>query len=303
MEIRQLRTFHTVATLMSFHGAAKALGYAQSTVSAQIQNLEDDLGAKVFERVGRTFNLTPEGERLMEYAKRMVDLEVEAREKVLKSTDSDTTIHISADEYFCTIYICEILRILDGISEDLQVQFKPLLHDNMSKQLKSGDVDLAVIIGRDTGGDAGEEDLEYEQLGSESLVLVGRRKLQLSGQLLVTDDDLADQRLLVLTSEPRCAAIVEGMLQGRSVPFARRVELGSLATLLRLVSAGQGVAFLPRVLAMQEQKAGRLSILEWEGGSAEVALHMVRRRNAPASPIVENFMEAVRAAVTAVGNK
>lgn len=51
MELRQLKTFQTVATLLSFNRAAEALNYAQSTISAQIRGLEEDLDVKLFDRL------------------------------------------------------------------------------------------------------------------------------------------------------------------------------------------------------------------------------------------------------------
>jgi DNA-binding transcriptional LysR family regulator len=53
MELRQLSTFRTIAHTLSFSRAAASLNYAQSTVSAQIQGLEEELGVALFDRLGR----------------------------------------------------------------------------------------------------------------------------------------------------------------------------------------------------------------------------------------------------------
>ncbi len=58
MEIRQLRTFQTVARMLSFNKAAEQLHYAQSSISAQIQALETELDVKLFDRLGRRISLT-----------------------------------------------------------------------------------------------------------------------------------------------------------------------------------------------------------------------------------------------------
>ena len=82
MELRQLKTFRTVATLLHFNRAAELLNMAQSTVSAQIQVLEEELGTRLFERMNRRIVLTPAGERLLRYAGKLLDLEEEARGEV-----------------------------------------------------------------------------------------------------------------------------------------------------------------------------------------------------------------------------
>jgi len=57
MEIRLLQTFLQVASLQNFTRAAKALGYSQSNVSAQIQQLEQDVGVPLFNRIAKTVSL------------------------------------------------------------------------------------------------------------------------------------------------------------------------------------------------------------------------------------------------------
>ena len=58
MEIRQLKTFRKVATLLNFNRAAEALNYSQSTVSAQIQALEEALETRLFDRLPKRIILT-----------------------------------------------------------------------------------------------------------------------------------------------------------------------------------------------------------------------------------------------------
>ena len=65
MELRLLETFLQVAATRNFTRAARALGYSQSNVSAQIARLEQEVGAPLFDRIGRGVFLTSYGERLL----------------------------------------------------------------------------------------------------------------------------------------------------------------------------------------------------------------------------------------------
>lgn len=66
MEFRHLNTFLMVAKQLSFYKAAQALHYAQSSVSAQVMALEDELGVKLFDRLGRRILLTDPADSRME---------------------------------------------------------------------------------------------------------------------------------------------------------------------------------------------------------------------------------------------
>jgi DNA-binding transcriptional LysR family regulator len=79
VELRHLRTFRTVARTLNFTRAAAELSYAQSSVTEQIQSLESELAAKLFDRSHRELSLTPAGERLVEDADQMLLLAQEAR--------------------------------------------------------------------------------------------------------------------------------------------------------------------------------------------------------------------------------
>ena len=74
MELRQLTTFQKVAQTMSFSQTAVSLNYAQSTVSAQIQSLEQELGVNLFDRIGKRINLTEAGKNLLVYTEKMLAL-------------------------------------------------------------------------------------------------------------------------------------------------------------------------------------------------------------------------------------
>ncbi|WAZ22901.1 LysR family transcriptional regulator [Streptomyces cinnabarinus] len=73
MQIQQLRAFREVAAESSVTRAARNLNYAQSTVTAQIQNLEESVGAALFDRSHRRLTLTEAGARLLPYAQLIID--------------------------------------------------------------------------------------------------------------------------------------------------------------------------------------------------------------------------------------
>lgn len=72
MELRQLRYFAKAAETLSFSHAANCLNIAQSSLSQQIKQLEDELGTKLFIRDSRSFQLTEAGEVMLPFALRTI---------------------------------------------------------------------------------------------------------------------------------------------------------------------------------------------------------------------------------------
>jgi DNA-binding transcriptional LysR family regulator len=67
MDLYKLKTFRTVAILLNFNQAAKTLNCAQSTISAQIKSLEDEIGELLFKRIKKMVVLTDAGEKMLDY--------------------------------------------------------------------------------------------------------------------------------------------------------------------------------------------------------------------------------------------
>lgn len=87
MELRNLNTFVRAADAGSFSRAASELGYTQSTVTAQIQGLEEELGVQLFDRLPKGIALTQPGEALLEHARNLL-LEAENARLAVKTSGS-----------------------------------------------------------------------------------------------------------------------------------------------------------------------------------------------------------------------
>lgn len=96
MELRHLHTFKTVAEVRGFTRAAELLGYAQSSITAQIQFLEEEVGAPLFNRLGKKITLTEAGKRLLPYACEILKLHDSALETTKESGIPSGTIVIGA---------------------------------------------------------------------------------------------------------------------------------------------------------------------------------------------------------------
>jgi DNA-binding transcriptional LysR family regulator len=293
MELRQLRTFATVAELLSFNRAAKALGYAQSTVSAQVQGLEESLNAPLFARLGRRVELTPVGERLLEYAHRMIDLEEEARGAAGGEVRGRLCVAVAG-----SVALAQGPALVRGFGErfpgaDLEVRVCPAR--GLAEELSSGGADVALTLGAEGPG----ADLVEEELARWRVCLAVGRGHALAGRLGVPTSELVGETLFLPGSEPGVARPVLAALAEAGVEPARTVEMGALGALAACVAAGEGVGVMPEPL-LGSGGAGcavgmeRLVAVQWAERAPEVPVRLVRHAQAHASSLAEGFMEAAR---------
>ncbi|MBR5421001.1 MAG: LysR family transcriptional regulator, partial [Lachnospiraceae bacterium] len=107
MTITQLETFLNITEKGSFSAAASSLGYAQSTVTTQIKQLEEELDCRLFDRLGKTIVLTSQGERLVAYAEKMLQLEREIHLDLSDEQIPSGVFKIGVSESLCYNHVPE----------------------------------------------------------------------------------------------------------------------------------------------------------------------------------------------------
>jgi len=133
MEIRQLRSFQTVANLLSFNKAAGQLHYAQSSISAQIQTLEEEFGVQLFDRLGRKVQLTESGTYLLKYANKILDLVEETQSEVARNKELVGSLTVRVPETFGVHRLPAVIKDFHGRFPKVQLNFITCAHEASKK--------------------------------------------------------------------------------------------------------------------------------------------------------------------------
>ncbi len=147
LEIDLLRCFVAVADRGGFTAAADAIGRTQSAVSVKIRKLEELLGVKVFERTSRSLALTADGETLMGYARRLLDLNDEAVHRLI-GPDASGTLRLGIADYIAPRSLPVLLARFNRHFPRIHVEVRTGLGMDMLPMLERGELDL-VICGRE----------------------------------------------------------------------------------------------------------------------------------------------------------
>lgn len=148
-----LRSFAAVADSGGFTRAAERVGRTQSTISLQIKKLEDNLGKRVFEREGRSLQLTPEGEILLTYARRMLHIADEARARLIEP-DIEGSVRLGTPEDFATVYLPDVLARFARNHPQVNLEVNCNFSFNLLEGFSRGEYDL-VLVKREPQGSAG----------------------------------------------------------------------------------------------------------------------------------------------------
>lgn len=146
-ELRWLRSFLTVAEEHHFSRAARKLNLAQPALTAHIQQLEESLGAVLFERTNRVNGLTPAGRALLSEAELILKRADGLYRKVREVAEGETgLLRLGLIPPAATIQVAESVRRLAGELPGLEIQVQQGNQERLENQLLGGDLDL--MLGR-----------------------------------------------------------------------------------------------------------------------------------------------------------
>lgn len=294
MELRQLKTFQTVARLHNFNRSAEVLNYSQSAVSAQIKLLEEEMGAPLFDRLGKSVRLTEAGQMLLRYSQKMLDIEKEALATVSGWVEPSGSLSIripqSIGTYLLPAVLSEFQKVFPKVGFDIgSCAFHALRHE-----LAAGVTDLAFLL----ADSIPFSELEAEVLRIEPLVVVSSPAHHLAGQPVLSVRDLAGESILLPKHDCSYKMIFEQVLVEEKVDSVTFLALNSIEAIKQCVMRGIGVTMIPRMSVGEELRSNKLTVLPWPEDNLETAILMIHHKNKWLSPTLQAFMDTTRKVMT-----
>lgn len=291
MEIKHLQTFLTAAKTLNFTQTAKILDYAQSSITAQIKSLEDELGTTLFERLGKRIYLTKAGIELTQYAEKIIQLNEEMRYAVTGDSELNAFLTIGAQESQCTYRLPRILKAFKQLHPQVELIFKPVHASEIAKNLLQTDhLDLAFI----TDTRKIMSTLYTETLLEEDLVLVVSPTHHLNHTEKLSLEEIAQETILLTEKGCSYRTQFENKLQQEGIFPRHIIEFVSIEAIKQCVIAELGISLLPKMVVEKELISGTLIelpiALNLNPIYTEIAWH--KDKNIP--PYLNDFIQIVR---------
>ncbi|MEK3727245.1 MULTISPECIES: LysR family transcriptional regulator [Lysinibacillus] len=290
MEIRQLKTFWTLASTRSFSRTAEVLNYVPSTVTMQIKALEEELGVRLLDRLGKSVVLTDAGHQLLPYATKILNDIEEARCVSSQNGELTGTIIIGADEVLCTYRLPALLRDYRQQYPHVRLLFKPLSGQNLKQSLREGDVDVVFMLDEPIVS----SDLHTEILLDEPFLMVVSPDHPLASRATLSIEDFNREHILL--SEKGCSyrTFFYRTLVKNGADSLTELEFNSVEAIKQCTMAGLGIALLPKMALKGEMERGELIPLPWDLSEIQFATQMLWHQEKWISPSIKAFTDLAR---------
>lgn len=292
IETSELLAFIAVAHQLSFKAAAEGLFISQPALSRRIENLEEVLHERLFERTTRRVSLTPAGELFLVHAQAVVD-ELEA---AIKSVAVGTAQRRELVTVACVPSVANHLlpQVLKRYSEEYPNVRVKIIDESAAHVLESvrkGEADFGInFIG------AQEAEIDFEEIVNEQYLLVMPVDHPLSKLSSITWKALAGQKLVSLSSNSGNRNLIDNAFARVPERPVIQYEINHVAGVISLVAAGVGVALLPELAIINVPYNG-IMYRHLVNPKITRSLGFIKRKGAVFKPSAERLALALREAI------
>ncbi|HMK35654.1 MAG TPA: selenium metabolism-associated LysR family transcriptional regulator [Desulfomonilaceae bacterium] len=293
MEMRRLEVFCKVVELRSFTRAAEALSLSQPTVSEHIRTLEDGLGEKLVDRLGREVRPTPAGRIFYQYARNIVQMRDEALQALehFKGNLAGTLV-LGASTIPGTYLLPKLIGSFKNAHPAIQITLRISDTANIVEEVLETTLEAGIV-----GSSLTDRRLTLEEVGSDELVLVvyPGHSWAARGRIPVTE--LAEEPFILRERGSGTRMVMTKVLETygfdpSTLPMV--AEMGSTEAVRQGVKARIGVSILSRQAVEDDITHGTLVPVTIDGLRLSRPLYLIQRKKRQISPVCAAFLEYLR---------
>lgn len=278
MELRHLITLKTIVEKEGFKKAAEHLGYAQSSITTHIKELEAEVGKPIFDRLGKKVVLTHFGQQFFPYALKIIDLYNQAL-----TTDDEPSgnLVLGVSE---SLMICRIPQLLveyKKLFPKVNLSLKSLDYQDLLTCLHTGEIDLALVLERD---DWTIPELYCKQLFRERMVII--RPPHKNNIGLGT----------ALYTERSCSykAVFKDYIDYKEIDVKDSLEFQSIEAIKQCVRSGLGISMVPYFSVKEELESDKLQIEDVGPERPAISTYLAHHKDKWISPAMKSMIELIQ---------
>lgn len=241
MELRHLKTFQTILRSGSFVKAAEELQYAQSTITLHIQQLEADLGVKVFARRGKNIQLTTAGRALQEHANFLLNRSALLHQEMLELVAGKAGhLRLGSIEPVASLRLPKLLAVFCQQYPKIRLTLETGVTAVISQRVATGQLDLGIC-----SPPQAKLGLNFEMLFDDPVALLIPQNHRLRQKPTIKVTDLKEERLLLTEADCPYRQMFEREITACGVNPFTGLEIMSLKAIQSMVQSGLGIGVMP----------------------------------------------------------
>ncbi|MDF9619465.1 transcriptional regulator CynR [Pseudomonas entomophila] len=246
MLARHIQYFLAVAQHHSFTRAAAALHVSQPALSQQVRQLEESLGAQLFDRSGRTTRLTDAGEVYLRYAKR-ASQELQAARRAIHDVGdlSRGSLRVAVTPTFTSYLVGPLVEAFHSRYPNITLNLREIAQERMEELLLADELDVGIAF-----DELHAQDLDTYPLLVETLALVVGSRHPLAQASAIGPQALNDESMILLSAEFATREQIERYCRQHGIRPQVKMEANAIGAVIEVVRRTTLSTLLPATLAL-----------------------------------------------------
>lgn len=290
MDVQSIKTFIQVANLKNFTKAAEELNYAQSTVTAQIQRLEEELGFPLFERIGRKNYLTAGGEAFLAHATEILHIIHQASTLGQDLKEMKGTLRVGTLESLMFVGVLPIIPSFRAAFPNVDIAFKIGQASELVSLLKQDQLDLAYI----SQSPNIDPTLHCHYRRKESMIFIAGKDHPLAAREKLPVEEVLTYPFIMAEKTGRCYGRLMELVAEHQMVFRDAVIIDNIAAIITLLRDDLSVSFLPEYALQPSLVEGSLVKLDVDTPEQQYYSQILCHKNKWHSPFIRSFIQMIR---------
>lgn len=282
MEMRHVKTFCAIVKYGNFSKAAHALGYAQSTVTAHMKALENDLHIPLFDRLGKKVLLTKAGHQFHPYTLELLSIYEKAQEIPQNTDYLEGTLSITSNESLAVYRLPQLLRTYKQKNPKVNIVLETNTNEQALQKLREGETDVVFIIG---------ESIEHNDFITRTFSNETFGWILPAYSAAHTNPFQLLQETQFIFTEQSCGyrTMVDRFLrQSGNIP-AKTFETSNVEVIKQSVMCELGISILPYIVVQESCQKEQLCFQPIETPSV-IQSHVIYHKSRWISPVLQSFL-------------
>ena len=287
MEIRNITTFLKVAATQNFSKAAEQLGYSQSAVTIQIQQLERELQTQLFERIGKRVYLTESGQEFVSYANQVMNAVEQAAAFSGEKNAVKGKLRIGGVESVCTTLIPELILELHEKFPEIELIIRSGTTDELIELAKRNELDFVFTLDKKFN----HPEWVCASQTVEEIIFVAPKDQKRSK---VPIEELVQKPFILTERGAAYQYELERLLAEQELRIEPILEIGNTETIIKLVKRGIGFSFLPKYTVSYELETGQLVQIQTNLPVVTMYCQLLYHKNKWLTPQMKTLIQLAR---------
>lgn len=271
MELKNIHTFIKVAEFQNFTKASAELGYAQSTVTMQIQQLENELHANLFERNGKRIRLSAAGQEFLKYAYQISKYETMAINHFHRTEEPEGNLNIGIMETLCSSEYTDLFYTFQEKYPKISLRLEVVTTLKAMEDLDKGIFDVIFLLDKTII----RPNWKTARTFPSDISFFCARSHPLAGQKNVSLERLLQERFILTEKGCNYRQVFENDLATAGLHLECAMEIGHTSYIINAVSRLLGIGLLPVFTLKDALFRGEISLIDVDSYQIQLAIQVI----------------------------